>query len=163
MASFLGRSGCASRAWRRAEFAAWLLSLGPATAACGADEISLFPPPAAAEVRSPDGGADACPPGELCGIPVACVSDSNCPFACDETRHLCVECFTSIQCESRRPAAVCDSLGGRCVECLSPDDCRSGPRKLCELPRGLCVECRSASDCQRDQSCTSGQCAARIP
>lgn len=157
-------------------------SLEDAGADVGALDASPILDAAAADVRGPDGGADApdaspppCTP-DGCDDDDPCTDDACTPTGCTNTFNT-DDCDDGVFCNGRDRcaggrctthdgdpcggSAVCDETMGRCVGCLIDDDC--GP----PIPGdwGPCVDL--ASTCDEDgneyrdltpQTCAGGSC-----
>jgi hypothetical protein len=122
------------------------------------------------------GAVAACPAplhcaGDVC---VQCAADADCErydlARCDPTRHRCVACIGTADCESGfvcdelanhclrqcnldadcpAPADGCDGLRRVCYQCDEDEECLRSPLgHVCATDRSGCVHCRKDLDCQ---------------
>jgi hypothetical protein len=96
------------------------------------------------------------------GFPVIqCQSDKVCRdmgLLCDESRHLCVQCLSAVDCPVT-DAAVYECYAGACVSylpCTNSLACPTG--QVCDTDRTRCVECILDTDCAMAGKCVANRC-----
>jgi hypothetical protein len=119
---------------------------------------------------------DACSGGVCSGSGDACPAQQ-----CDEVNDVCVDCFTSLECDDSNACTTDACVSGACQNtnntapcddglfCTADDICSGGacigsgdacPGQFCDEVNDICVDCFTELDCDDSNPCTTDACVS---